>query len=58
MCQTDSGPERLKMYRSRASPMLQLGFGRIVATIYRQLTGACRYVDFSSDEPTPNFLSS
>jgi hypothetical protein len=54
---TDSDPERLKMYRLRASPMLQLGFGRIVTTISRRLIDKCRYVDFTQDERCPVFLS-
>ena len=32
-------------------------FRRIVATIPRQLSGTCRYVDFTSDERCPVFLS-
>ena len=35
--------------------MWQLGFGRVVTTIFRRLIGRCRNVDFSSDEQSPVF---
>jgi hypothetical protein len=38
-------PDRLKTYGSRASRMLQFGFGRIVKTIRCRRAGGCRNVD-------------
>jgi hypothetical protein len=37
---------------------LQLGFARVVTAIACRHISKCRNVDFSSDEPTPNLLSS
>ena len=49
-------PKQFKAYRSGESQMLQFGFGRIVATIPRQVIAMCRYLDFSSDERCPIFF--